>query len=81
VIEPRALERSGHSTGSVTSGFGKAGGKRTVGNDRTDAGHHERNRSEQVRADLADSCGRCGIFELGAGRSTRRASDLTFLVM
>jgi len=58
-IESRSLERAGHTSRSVTCRFREPGGKGTVRDDRTDTGHHERDRRQQMRADFADSCSGC----------------------
>ena len=63
-IESRSLERAGHTSRSVTCRFRETSGKRTVRHDWTDAGHHERDRRQQMRADFADSCCGCVVFEL-----------------
>ena len=63
-IESRSLERAGHTSRSVTCRFREPSGKGPVCHDWTDAGHHERDRRKQVRADFADSGGCRGVFEL-----------------
>ena len=55
-VETRMLQRPRNAACEMPRGFPDRRSEGTVGNDRSDTGHEYTNRSNQMRAQLAETC-------------------------
>ena len=81
LVETCMFQRSRDAACKMPRGFTDGRSEGTVGNDRADAGHEDTNRSNQMRAELAETRGGRGILDFRSRRCPGCLRKRAFLVM
>ena len=76
-----AREHRGQAAGRMTHSLAEIRRQRPCGNDRADAGHHERDGGEDLAAELPKARGRARVFDVGAGRGVHLLRERACLLV